>query len=179
MNNLQTATLAGGCFWCTEGIFKRIKGVESVISGYTGGKTENPTYEEVCEGTTGHAESIQITFDPSIISYDKLLDIFFHLHDPTTLNRQGNDTGTQYRSAIFYHDEKQKEVAEKVKENVQKSGYYKDKVVTEITPAGPFYKAEDYHQDYYDRNQKYPYCQYVIDPKIQKLLASYKEVVKE
>ncbi len=177
--NMETATLAGGCFWCTEAIFKRLKGVTSVIPGYAGGQMENPSYEDVCSGTTGHAEAIQITFDPTIISYDKLLDVFWHLHDPTTLNQQGNDIGTQYRSAIFYHSEKQKQIAEESKEELGKSGMYNQPIVTNITPFTNFYKAENYHQDYYDKNKSAPYCQVIIDPKIQKLMKEYKQEVKE
>lgn len=178
-NSLETATLAGGCFWCTEAIFKRLKGVNKVRPGYSGGKVENPTYEQVCSGSTGHAETIQIKFDPKIISYEKLLEVFFKLHDPTTLNQQGADYGTQYRSAIFYHDEKQKQTAEKVKWDIEKSGMYENKVVTEIVPFKNFYVAENYHKNYYDSNRSQPYCQVVIDPKIQKLLQDYKSVVKK
>ena len=175
---METATLAGGCFWCTEAIFKRLKGVVSVMSGYSGGKTENPTYEQVCQGFTGHAEAIQITFDPKIISYEKLLQVFFKLHNPTTLNQQGNDIGTQYRSAIFYNDDKQKQIAEKIKEETAKSGAYKDALVTEIAPFTKFYQAEGYHKNYYERNSSAPYCQYVIDPKIQKLYKEFRKEVK-
>lgn len=172
----ETATLAGGCFWCTEAIFKRIKGVQSVESGYAGGTVQSPSYEQVSEGSTGHAESIQIKFNPKIISYEKLLEIFFKLHDPTTLNRQGNDIGTQYRSAIFYHNSEQREIAEKVKSRMQE--HYQDPVVTEILPFTNFYKAEEYHQNYYDKNRQYPYCRNIIDPKIQKLMKEFKEEVK-
>ena len=176
---LEKATLAGGCFWCTEAIFKRLKGVISVMPGYAGGDKENPSYEDVCSGTTGHAETIQIEFDPKVISYDKILDVFWHLHDPTTLNQQGNDIGTQYRSAIFYHSLKQKKIAEKIKKNIEDSKKYEDPVVTEIVPFTNFYKAENYHQNYYDKNKSASYCQIVIDPKIQKLMKNYKEEVKE
>ena len=175
----ETTTLAAGCFWCTEAIFKRLKGVTSVVSGYTGGIVENPTYEQVCSGNTGHAEAIQVLFNPTIIPYKKLLEIFFHLHNPMTLNQQGADTGTQYRSAIFYHTEKQKQIAEQIKEEQEKSGTYTAKIVTEIVPFTTFYPAEDYHQDYYDKNKQYPYCQVVIDPKLQKLLEEFKQEVKE
>jgi len=178
-NNYQKTTLAGGCFWCTEAIFKRLKGVIDVVSGYSGGNTKNPTYEQVCSGKTGHAEAIQITFDPKIISYETLLEVFFKLHDPTTLNQQGNDMGTQYRSSIFYQDEKQKEIAEKVKQDLEKSRYYKDKIVTEIVPFDKFWQAEGYHKNYYDRNTSAPYCQYVIDPKIQKLYKEFTNKVRE
>lgn len=161
---MKQATLAGGCFWCTEALFKRLKGVSSVVPGYTGGNTPNPTYEQVSAGTTGHAEAIQITFDPAVISYDTLLDVFFHLHDPTTLNQQGADVGTQYRSAIFYHSDEQHQAA---KRHIQ-PGY-----VTQIVPYVKFYPAEEHHQDYYNKNSYAPYCQVVIDPKINKLLEQY------
>ena len=174
---LETATLAGGCFWCTEAIFARLKGVTAVIPGYTGGTTENPTYEQVCTGSTGHAEAIKITFDPRTISYTKLVEIFFRLHDPTTLNQQGYDIGTEYRSAIFYHSENQKQIAETVK--AQLMPIFKNKIVTEIVPYTKFYVAENYHQNYYDKNKQFPYCQYVIDPKLKKLLAQYRQEVKE
>ena len=175
---MELATLANGCFWCTEAVFKRVKGVISVTSGYTGGKRENPTYEQVSTGATGHAECLQIEFEPKVISYDKILDIFFATHDPTQLNRQGNDVGTQYRSAIFYHNEKQKKLAEdKIKHLANK---YKDPIVTEIAPYSDFYPAEDYHKDYYDSNRNMnPYCRIIIDPKIKKLLTNYNDVVKE
>jgi peptide-methionine (S)-S-oxide reductase len=180
MSNLETATFAGGCFWCTEAVFKRLKGVEEVISGYSGGRTANPTYEEVSGGDTGHAEAIQIKFDPKIISYEQLLEIFFKLHDPTTLNQQGADIGEQYRSAIFYHSEKQKETAEKVIEQFEKDKVYDDPMVTEVTPFTNFYEAEDYHQDYYNQNRSSnSYCRIVIDPKIQKLYKDFKGQVKE
>jgi len=177
--NMATATLAGGCFWCTETIFKRLKGVTSVMPGYAGGEKPNPSYDEVCSGTTGHAEAIQITFDPSVISYHKILDVFWHLHDPTTLNQQGNDIGTQYRSAIFYHSAKQKEIAEESKEELEKSEAFNRPIVTQIVPFTNFYKAENYHLNYYDKNKSASYCQIVIDPKIQKLMSNYKEDVKE
>ena len=173
MNKIETATLANGCFWCSEAIFARLKGVVSVIPGYSGGKVENPSYDDVCTGRTGHAEAAQIIFDPDVISYEKLLDVFWHTHDPTTLNRQGNDIGTQYRSAIFYRDEKQKEVAEKSKREIQNSGIYKDHIVTEIVPFKQFYVAEDYHKNYYDQHRNAPYCSFVIEPKIRKLLKQY------
>lgn len=174
----EVATLANGCFWCSEAVFTRLKGVKSVLPGYSGGRVENPTYDEVCTGTTGHAESAQIEFDSDAISFEKLLDVFWHTHDPTTLNRQGNDVGTQYRSAIFYHDDKQKEVAERSKKELEKSGTYKDPIVTEITPLKKFYPAEDYHKRYYDRHQDALYCRFVIDPKIHKLLNKYGKDVK-
>ncbi len=179
MNNLEIATLAGGCFWCTEAIFKRLKGVISVKPGYTGGTKENPTYEEVCLGETGHAESIQIEFDPNLIDFDKILDIFWHTHDPTTLNQQGNDIGTQYKSAIFYRGNKQKEKALISKEILEKEGVYKNPIVTKIVPFTNFYEAENYHKDYFDKNKEYPYCNFVITPKIQKLMEKYGKDVKE
>ena len=167
--NIEQATFGAGCFWCVEAVFEQLDGVIDVRSGYTGGTTENPTYEDICTGKTGHAEVIQIDFDPSLISYKILLDIFWKSHDPTTLNRQGADTGTQYRSAIFYHTEKQKETADNSKENVEKSGLYFDSIVTEITLLTKFYVAENDHQDYYRINQNAPYCQLVIKPKLDKL----------
>jgi peptide-methionine (S)-S-oxide reductase len=169
----ETATFANGCFWCTEAVFKRLKGVKSVLPGYAGGTVKDPSYDQVCAGNTGHAESIQIKFDPKVIPFEKILDIFWHTHDPTTLNRQGNDVGTQYRSAIFFHNEKQKEIAEKSKKDLEDKGVYKNSIVTEITPIKNFYVAEDYHKDYYDNHQDAPYCNYVIDPKIHKLLQRY------
>lgn len=168
---METATLAGGCFWCTEAIFKRLKGVASVIPGYTGGTKPNPTYQDVCAGDTGHTESIRVTFDPKLISYETLLEVFFHVHNPTTLNRQDNDEGTQYRSAIFYHNEEQRIIAEDVKKKINGA-------VTEIALFTAFYPAENYHQDYYAKNSSAPYCRYVIDPKISKLLALYPNTVK-
>ena len=178
-DNVEVATLANGCFWCTEAIFKRLKGVKSVVPGYSGGIVENPSYDLVCTGKTGHAESIQIEFDPKVIPYERILDIFWHTHDPTTLNRQGNDIGTQYRSAIFYHSQKQKEVAEKSKMELEKEGAYKGSIVTEITPFNDFYVAEDYHKNYYDNNQTAPYCNFIIDPKVRKLVLKYSNDLKE
>ena len=178
-DNTEIATLANGCFWCSEAIFKRLKGVESVLPGYAGGTVKNPSYDEVCMENTGHAESIQVKFDPKILSFEKILNIFWHTHNPTTLNRQGNDIGTQYRSAIFFHDDKQKEIAEKSKKDLEQSGLYKDRIVTEITPFKNFYIAEDYHKNYYDKHQEAPYCNFVIDPKIHKLLEQYRNDVKE
>ncbi len=176
---IEVATFAGGCFWCTEAIFKRLKGVISVTSGYSGGKRDNPSYEQVSTGATGHAEAIQIEFDPSIIPYTKLLEIFWHTHNPTTLNQQGADIGTQYRSVIFYHSDEQKKLAEQSKEELKKSEMYEDPIVTEIAPFTAFYKAEDYHKDYYEKNATAPYCTFVIDPKIQKLLKEFSNDVKE
>ena len=174
---METATLTTGCFWCSEAIFSRLEGVKSVLPGYTGGRVENPSYDEVCTGRTGHAEAAQIEFDPSVISFEKLLDVFWHTHDPTTLNRQGADVGTQYRSAIFYHDERQKEIAERSKKELEGSGAYRDPIVTEITPFKKFYVAEDSHKNYYDQNQDAGYCRFVIEPKIQKRVKHYKEFV--
>jgi peptide-methionine (S)-S-oxide reductase len=179
MSQLDTITLAGGCFWCTEAVFERLKGVTSVVSGYAASEVANPSYGEVCSGRTGAAEAIQITYDPSIISLEKLLEIFWHVHDPTTLNRQGNDVGTQYRSAIFYANDEQKQVALASKAELKKSGGYKRPIVTEISPFTNFYPAEDYHKEYYDRNRYQPYCQYVIDPKVRKLMKEYRKEVKE
>lgn len=164
---LEKATLAGGCFWCIEAVFKRIKGVKSVVSGYSGGSMENPSYEDVCSGETGHAEAVQITFDPQKITYEEVLEIFWKSHDPTTVNRQGADAGAQYRSVIFYHDEKQRKLAERSMKKASKM--FKDPIVTELVPFEKFYKAEDYHQQYYDRNKNAPYCRAVISPKLQKL----------
>jgi peptide-methionine (S)-S-oxide reductase len=179
MAQLETATLATGCFWCTEAIFNRLKGVSSVVSGYASSKVANPSYQAVCSGKTGAAEAVQITFDPSVISYDKLLEIFWHVHDPTTLNRQGNDVGTQYRSGIYYQNDEQKRIALASKEAIDKSGTYRKPVVTEIEPFTNFYPAEDYHQEYYDRNPYQPYCMAVIDPKVRKLLKEYRDELKE
>src|SRR5579859_3858264 len=179
MAQFETATLATGCFWCTEAIFSRLKGVQSVVSGYASSKVANPSYQAVCSGKTGAAEAVQITFDPSVITYDKLLEIFWHVHDPTTLNRQGNDVGTQYRSGIYYHNDEQKQVALASKEAIDKSGTYRNSVVTEILPFTNFYPAEDYHQEYYDRNPYQPYCMVVIDPKVKKLLKEYRNDLKE
>jgi len=176
---METATLAGGCFWCTEAIFKRLKGIESVTSGYSGGTIENPSYEQVSTGRTGYAEAIQIKFDSKIIPYGKILDVFWHTHNPTTLNQQGNDIGTQYRSVIFYNGQKQQEIAEKSKEALEKEAVYQDKIVTEIVPFSNFYSAEHYHKDYYDNNKDDSYCTFVINPKIQKLLQKYGKDVKE
>ena len=169
MNSLaEIATLANGCFWCTEAIFKRLKGVKFVLPGYAGGTVKNPSYEQVCAGKTGHAESTQIEFDPKVIPFEKILYILWHTHNPTTLNRQGDDVGTQYRSAIFYHNEKQKEIAEKSKRNLENERVYKHSIVTEITPFKNFYVGEDYHKNYYEEHQDAAYCNLVIDPKIHK-----------
>ncbi len=166
---MEIATFGAGCFWCVEAVFQEIKGVISVASGYAGGHVENPTYKQVTTGTTGHAEVTQIQFDPEQLSYEALLEVFFGTHNPTTLNRQGNDVGTQYRSIIFYHDEEQKEMAEKVKARIDGSGIWKDPIVTEIVPFTKFFKAEDYHQNYYRNNPNQAYCRFVIRPKLDKL----------
>ncbi len=175
---LDTATFGAGCFWCTEAVFERLKGVESVTSGYSGGQKENPTYDQVCTGKTGHAEVTQIVFDPSIITYDELLEVFWKTHDPTTLNRQGADVGTQYRSVIFYNSEEQKNKAEKYKAELDKAGIWSDPIVTEISPLRNFYKAEDYHQQYYDRNTNAGYCSFVITPKLEKFKKVFKDKLK-
>jgi peptide-methionine (S)-S-oxide reductase len=175
----EKATLAGGCFWCIEAIFKRLRGVTSVVPGYAASQVEKPSYRAVCSGKTGAAEAIQITYDPAVIAYETLLEVFWHLHDPTTLNRQGNDVGTQYRSGIYYHTDEQKQIALASKAALEHSGTYKNLVVTEIAPFTNFYAAEDYHQDYYDSNRRVPYCRAVIDPKVQKLLQAYGNKVKE
>lgn len=173
---MDTATVAGGCFWCTEAIFKRLKGVGKVTPGYTGGDVENPSYEAVCSGNTGHAEAVQIEFDPKVISFEKLLEVFFKLHDPTTLNQQGNDVGTQYRSAIFYYSNEQKEIATKIISKLQVE--FDKPIVTKLEQFSKFYPAESYHRDYYDLNRSQPYCQIVIDPKIQKLYRDFKDDLK-
>ena len=177
MKNIQLATFGGGCFWCVEAVIQRLKGVEKVMSGYTGGITKNPTYRDICNGDTGHAEVIQVTFDSDIITYDELLAIFMLSHDPTTLNRQGADYGTQYRSVIYYHDENQKAVAEEVLALINPS--FDNKVVTELSPLGVFYPAEAYHQDYYNQNSNAGYCNAVITPKIGKLRKMYADRLKE
>ena len=177
-NILSKAIFAGGCFWCTEAVFKNIKGVEKVTSGYTGGFIKNPAYREICEGRTGHAEGIKIEYDESIISYEELLELFFTTHDPTTLNRQGNDIGTQYRSAIFYTNEIQKEKAESFIALLEKEDVFEDKIVTEVTSFDVFYHAEDYHQDYYKNNSNQPYCEIIIAPKLNKLKKYYSNKLK-
>jgi len=179
MSKLETATFGNGCFWCTEAIFQNIEGVEKVESGYSGGKVENPTYKQVCTGETGHAEVLQIHFDPSKVSFDVLLEIFWKTHDPTTLNRQGNDVGTQYRSSVFYHNDKQKELATKYKAELQTSGAFQRPIVTEIVPSEKFYKAEDYHQNYFNENGEQPYCTFVIQPKVDKFEKVFKDKMKK
>lgn len=173
--NADTATFGSGCFWCTEAIFERVKGVVSVESGYSGGSVENPTYQQVCDGNTGHAEVCRITFDPEIITYEDLLEIFWKTHDPTTPNQQGNDVGTQYRSVVYYHTEKQKELAEYYKGKLDSAGIYAKHIVTEITAEQTFYKAENYHQNYYDENPEQGYCNFVITPKVEKFKKVFKE----
>jgi peptide-methionine (S)-S-oxide reductase len=177
--NLQTATLAGGCFWCLEAVYDELKGVHSVESGYAGGHVDNPSYRAVCSGTTGHAEVVQIRFDPNIVSYRDLLNVFFTIHDPTTLNRQGADIGTQYRSAIFYHDEEQKKIAEEVIRDLNAQKIWDNPIVTEVTKFDKFYVAEDYHQEYFARNPYQPYCQVVVAPKVSKFRKHFLEMLKK
>lgn len=177
--SFESATFAGGCFWCTEAVFKRLKGIVEVKSGYSGGEIDNPNYEQVSTGNTKHAETIQIKFDPQIITYERLLDIFWATHNPTTLNQQGNDIGSEYRSVIFFHNEKQKQEAEDSKKKMDKSGNFRDKIVTEIVPFEKFYDAESYHQNYYEKNQNNQYCSIVINPKIEKLIKEFNEDLKE
>lgn len=167
--HLDTVTLGAGCFWCVEAVFTELKGVKSVMPGYTGGTMKDPDYKSVCTGTTGHAEVAQVVYDPALVSFPELLEIFWQTHDPTTLNRQGHDVGTQYRSAIFYHTAVQRDMAEKYKADLDKSGAFSAPIVTEITPIGTFYAAENYHRDYYANNPDQGYCQYVIRPKVEKL----------
>jgi peptide-methionine (S)-S-oxide reductase len=175
----ETATLAGGCFWCLEAVYDQLKGVEDVVSGYAGGSRPNPTYEQVCSGTTGHAEVVQVKFDPSVVSFRDLLGIFFAIHDPTTLNRQGGDIGTQYRSAIFYHSPEQKTIAEEVIRDLTGQKLWADPIVTEVTPLSEFYPAEGYHQEYYERNPNQGYCQAVVGPKVAKFRSKYFEKLKK
>lgn len=175
---METATFGSGCFWCTEAVFQRLKGVETVESGYTGGHVTNPTYHQVCGGNTGHAEAIQVKFDPSVVTYPELLEVFWKTHDPTTLNRQGNDVGTQYRSAIFYHNEEQRKQAEEYKKKLDAAKVWDQPIVTEISPYTTFYKAEDYHQDYFNRNSNQPYCLFMIRPKLEKLQKVFHERLK-
>ena len=176
---LEKATLAGGCFWCLEAVFERLRGVQSVVSGYIGGHTAAPTYHDVCSGHTGHAEAVEIHFDPSIIDYRTLLEVFFAMHDPTTLNRQGNDSGTQYRSAVFYHNESQHAQARTFMDELNASGQYAQPIVTELHPANAFYPAETDHQGYYNSHSWAPYCQAVIDPKIRKLMHAYGDLTSQ
>ncbi len=178
-SKMETAVLAGGCFWCIETIFQDIKGVEKVESGYSGGMTKYPTYKEVCTGTTRHAEAIKITYNPALISYEQLLTVFFHIHNPTTLNQQGADAGTQYRSAIYYSGDIQKKSAEKVIADITASKLWDDPIVTEVTKFDVFYKAEDYHQDYYNNNSGQVYCSMVIAPKVKKFYKEFPELLKD
>jgi peptide-methionine (S)-S-oxide reductase len=171
--HLETATLAGGCFWCLEAVYNELRGVERVISGYAGGHVSNPTYEQVCSDSTGHAEVVQVTFDPEVISYREILEVFFTIHDPTTLNRQGADVGTQYRSAIFYHSPEQEQIAREVIAETNASGVWHAPLVTQLEPLDCFYRAEGYHQNYYERNAYQPYCQVVIAPKVAKVRERY------
>ncbi|WP_447975430.1 peptide-methionine (S)-S-oxide reductase MsrA [Nitrospira sp. Kam-Ns4a] len=174
----EIATLAGGCFWCLEAVYDQMKGVESVESGYTGGRIPNPSYEAVCTGCTGHAEAVRIAFDPKVVSYLELLEVFFAIHDPTTLNRQGNDVGTQYRSAIFYHSPEQRATAEAMIAELTRRQVFERPIVTELAPAGPFYVAEAYHQEYFARNPSQPYCTYVVGPKVAKARKLFAEKMK-
>lgn len=177
-NDKEIATLAGGCFWCLEAVFVELEGVKKVVSGYAGGKLANPSYQEVCTGKTGHAEAVQITFDPKVISYRDILEVFFQIHDPTTLNRQGADVGTQYRSAIFYHNVEQKAIAEQMIQELDAAKVRKSPIVTDVKPFSTFYPAEDYHQDYFRRNTSQPYCQVVIAPKLAKFRKHYSHKLK-
>jgi peptide-methionine (S)-S-oxide reductase len=177
--NLQTATLAGGCFWCLEAVYDETKGVHSVESGYAGGHVDNPSYRAVCNGDTGHAEVVQVHFDPNVVSYRDLLNVFFAIHDPTTLNRQGADVGTQYRSAIFYHDEEQKKIAEELVKDLTAQKLFDRPIVTEITKLDKFYMAEDYHQEYFARNPYQPYCMAVVAPKVSKFRKHFLELLKK
>ena len=177
--NLQTATLAGGCFWCLEAVFDEMKGIVSVESGYSNGHVSNPTYREVCGGDTGHAEVVQVKYDPSMISFHDLLNVFFAIHDPTTMNRQGGDVGTQYRSAIFYHDDEQKQIAEELIKSLNAQKIWDRPIVTEVTKLDKFYMAEDYHQEYFARNAFQPYCQAVVAPKVAKFRKHFLELLKK
>jgi peptide-methionine (S)-S-oxide reductase len=177
--NIDTATFGAGCFWCVEAVFQRLNGVISIESGYSGGSIKNPAYREVCMGTTGHAEVCRILFDKTKVSFDELLEVFWKTHDPTTLNQQGNDIGTQYRSVVFYHNDEQKKLAEKYKEEINKSGAYPKPIVTEISPLINYYKAEDYHQNYFNQNGQEGYCRYVIQPKVEKFEKIFKNKLKK
>jgi peptide-methionine (S)-S-oxide reductase len=175
---LEKATFGSGCFWCTEAVFQRLKGVHAVVSGYSGGRVPNPTYQQVCTGTTGHAEVIQVTYDPQTISFDELLEVFWQTHDPTTLNRQGPDIGTQYRSAIFYHNDQQRRLAEHYKQKLDASRAFRGPIVTEITAFTAFYPAEKYHQNYFNANPRQPYCAAVVKPKVEKFKKVFKDKLK-
>ncbi|RVT77336.1 peptide-methionine (S)-S-oxide reductase [Flavobacterium sufflavum] len=176
---MEMATFAGGCFWCTEAVFLELKGVEAVVSGYIGGKTINPTYKEICQGDTGHAEAIQITFNPEVILFGELLELFFATHDPTTLNRQGNDVGTQYRSEIFYHNQEQREISEDFIRFLTQEDVFGKPIVTQLSPVSTFFEAEDYHQNYYNQNKSQGYCSFVITPKIDKVRTYFKDKLKK
>jgi peptide-methionine (S)-S-oxide reductase len=178
MAKRETTTLAGGCFWCLEAVYDEMEGVLSVESGYMGGRQPNPTYRDVCTGRTGHAEVVQVTFDPDVVSFRDILEVFFAIHDPTTLNRQGNDAGTQYRSAIFYHSDEQRATAEQVIRELTAEKAFPDPIVTEVAPASTFYIAEDYHQEYFANNPQQPYCSYVVAPKVQKFRHKFAKKVK-
>ncbi|WP_374688167.1 peptide-methionine (S)-S-oxide reductase MsrA [Promineifilum sp.] len=178
-NKLEVATLGGGCFWCLDAVYRDVRGVERVVSGYSGGHVPNPTYEQVCGKRTGHAEVVQVWFDPAIIGYEDILTIFWRIHDPTTPNRQGNDVGPQYRSIIFYHDDAQRAAAEKTRDAAVADGVWRDPIVTEIVPFEAFYEAEAYHQDYFAQNPYQPYCVYVVDPKVRKFRKSFQEKLKQ
>lgn len=178
-SGIETATFGSGCFWCTEAIFLNVDGVKTVVSGYMGGKVKNPTYKEVCSGLTGHAEVVQLTFDPQVVSYEELLEIFWKTHDPTTLNQQGADVGTQYRSVVFYHSDAQRQKAEWYRSRLEEEGAFDKPIVTEITAADTFYKAEDYHQNYYNLNRNAPYCTYVIQPKLEKFRKAFSEKLRQ
>jgi peptide-methionine (S)-S-oxide reductase len=177
-HNLELATFGAGCFWCVEAIFQRVDGVEKVVSGYAGGQVKNPSYKEVCQGTTGHAEVCQLSYDPAAVSYEELLEVFWQTHDPTTLNRQGNDVGTQYRSVVFFHNPEQKELAKKYKKKLDDARIYDNPIVTEISAFKKMYVAEDYHQNYFNENGNQPYCSFVIQPKIEKFQKVFKDKLK-
>ncbi|MTI33189.1 peptide-methionine (S)-S-oxide reductase MsrA [Xanthovirga aplysinae] len=176
---LEKATFGAGCFWCVEAVFQQLKGVEGVVSGYAGGEIDNPTYEEVCSGKSGHAEVCQITFDPKLIPYEELLEVFWKTHDPTTLNRQGNDIGTQYRSVIYFHNEEQKKLAEVYKKQLEDSKFFSQPIVTEIAPLRTFFPAENYHQNYFQYNSHQPYCTIVIEPKLEKFRKAFPKLIKD
>jgi peptide-methionine (S)-S-oxide reductase len=178
-HHFEVATLGGGCFWCLDAIYRDVQGVDRVVSGYSGGHVANPTYEQVCGKRTGHAEVVQVWYDPAVITYDEILYIFWRIHDPTTLNRQGNDVGPQYRSVIFYHDDAQKAAAERTRAEAETGRVWPDPIVTEIVPFETFYEAEGYHQDYFNNNPSQPYCVYVVDPKVRKFRKSFQDKLKE
>lgn len=177
-NGLELATFGAGCFWCVEAIFQRIEGVEKVVSGYSGGYIKNPSYKEICQGTTGHAEVCQLSYDPDVVSFEELLEVFWQTHDPTTLNRQGNDVGTQYRSSVFFHNAEQNELAKTYKKKLNEADIYQNPIVTEIVPFKVMYEAEDYHQNYFNENGSQPYCSFVIQPKVDKLEKVFKDKLK-